>query len=404
MGRLAKLRSAWDERLYDSREFLGAARHVRASSFEFRGSERYTGEPLGVRYFGSGQSLDYLLDKLYAQPAHREPGPRRLCLGASRFLREPSDSMDLTLVELPWPYYRLVSGSGFLRVPGYIVQKLPLADTWDQVKASFRKNTRTTDLRKVRRFELDYRLTSEPRAIEHFYREMYEPYAQQRFGELALVDPLDELCYFGSHGWLLEVLHRGTCVGGVILYAFNGSMHFLWIGLPSDLDPPLFDAAFSGIYYFSILHAYREGCREIDLSYTRPLLTNGIYNYKRKWGAHVCDDWKLGEIWLRPSNLDTAVRSALSRNPWIIRRGGRLIGKLLVDDAAAQSIERVRELALRYDSPGMASLELCSVAGFPAHVREAFPKVEFRELGDTPEAATEFCRDECPALNRPAAP
>jgi len=386
-----RLRDAFDEQVYAWREFLGAARHLRVVSLELEGCERHTGEPLRVFYVGHRQSLGYVLDKLYREHSVSHEGPKQLAFGARRLLDAAPAGTDLLLAELPWPYFRLQSHDGFLRIPGWVVQKLPLADRWADVLAGFRKNTRSTDLRKVRKYELDYRLTSEPSEIQRFYRDMYQPYAERRFGELALIDSESEILAFGTRGVLLEVLHLGERVAGVILFEFRGSMHFLWIGLPDHLEPALFDAAFSGIYYFSILHAYLQGCHEIDLSYTRPLLSNGIYRYKRKWGSGVHDEWRLGELWLRPLNLTPAVESALARNPWIVRAGDRLVGKVLLDRAALASPGALRHQAEHFASPGLDAIELCSLHPIPVELREAFPEYRFRELGGEPDPARAFC-------------
>ena len=72
----------------------------------------------------------------------------------------------------------------------------------------------------------------------------------------------------------------------------------------------MLDAALSGLYFYTIRYAHAQGYRDLDLSYTAPLLNDGVYRYKRKWGAAVHDEWTIDELLLRPLNLAPGVVAA----------------------------------------------------------------------------------------------
>src|SRR5690606_31913556 len=92
-------------------------------------------------------------------------------------------------------------------MPGWVIQRLSLAGSWDDVVARFRKNTRATDLRKIRKYQFDFGTTSESCALQTFYDEMYLPYTRRRFGGVAEIVPFERVCAAGSgRGRLLQVI------------------------------------------------------------------------------------------------------------------------------------------------------------------------------------------------------
>lgn len=365
-----------------------------ASAVWLRGREKHTGENVSAFYFGSGRSLDHLVDKLYDshEVSRRRDGLR--IWSAPRYLREARASVDICFADLPWPYSRLCARRGFLHIPGWIVQKIPLTDSWDGVVAQFRKNTKTTDLRKVRKYQLRFTLSRAPADLDYFYERLYAPYAQHRFKHLAIIDDHDNVCGLGNRRVLLQVVHDRRVVAGVVLHRWRRTMHFLWFGILLDVEQGVADAALSAIYLFSIQHAYNEGCVELNLSFTIPLLNDGVYRYKRKWGARVHDAWRLGDIVASPVSFGPAIRSFFANQPMIMRDEGRLTGKILLDQPADQ--EALAKLAEGYASPGLNALKFfCLDARTTAAARECIDvgmPVSCCDLSGSNDPAADFCR------------
>jgi lipid II:glycine glycyltransferase (peptidoglycan interpeptide bridge formation enzyme) len=139
----------------------------------------------------------------------------------------------------------------------------------------------------------------------------------RRFGRLALVAEREEA--FPPGAVLLQVTHGNRVVSAAVLSEWRNAMCCLSGGLAQGLEADLAEAAFAGLYYFSIQHAYTRGCREVNLSYTRPVLDDGIYWYKRKWGTSVHDVWRERELLLRPTGLLGGIQSFFVHHPLLIR-------------------------------------------------------------------------------------
>ena len=382
------------EHLYRLSAFADAAREWRGDAIWLTGAEKHTGAPLSAFYFGSGRSFEHLLDKLYASYSVSRSEENHPMWRAARWLKSPRTPVDLVFADLPWPYYHLLAGSQFVHVPGWLVQKIPLPGTWQEVVGNFRKNTRSTDLRKIRKFGLTFRLTTEQAEVERFHDAMYLPYVEGRFGNLAIIDSRDEIVGVGTSGGLLQVLQQDRVVGAVVLFRSRKTLHFLWFGLPQGPDAALLDAALSGLYYFTIQHAYALGCDEVNLSYTAPLLNDGIYRYKRKWGAVAHNDWPFGEILVRPLNLRGPVESFLVNQPLVVVERDGLVGKVLLAHAGV-SPNDVTDIIERYASQGIRCIKIFSTRPLGPDVQQHDygepASVQLFDLTNSTDPAADFC-------------
>jgi hypothetical protein len=374
-------------------EFFDAARDWHGVAMWIAGREKVSGEPLSLFYFGTEEPVQ-ILETLYADYTVQRQERGAMWKAAAQFARADA-SADLVAGDVPWPYYLLMPDAPYLHVPGWIAQQLALPKQFEAVTESFRKKSKAADLKKIRKHELTFRVRKSPAEVERFYDTMYVPTAQRRFGVMALVDTRKDILEGAAREGLLQVMQGERVVGAGVLSRYGTSMYFLWLGLPEGLDDALMDGAMAGLYYFTIQYAHTQGCDGVHMGYSAPLLDGGVYQYKRKWGAGVRDEWLLDEMVLWPRNFGPAVAKLLRRQPMIVRQGAGLVGKVLVaEDGVSES--DVARLVDRFASRGLQSLKLFSTRPWPAAVKAAqYPAlapVSFIDLGSSADPAGDFCR------------
>lgn len=141
--------------------------------------------------------------------------------------------------------------------------------------------------------------------------------------------------------------------------------------------------------YFTIEHAYELGCQVIDFGPSRPLLDDGVFRYKRKWGTRVQGaKFPAGNILLRPLRSSLALRSIMTNNFWITRDRGRFVGQLMVQ-GQSMGTETLKNIA-KNCGLGINSLELKSLSGFDAAIHEAaedMPGIRLIDLSGSDEPA-----------------
>ena len=76
-------------------------------------------------------------------------------------------SVDLIILDHELLLSRLYQSPSWLVIPQWIRQKYYVPDTWEEVLSKFRKNTKKTDLRKVRKYRFSYRITRDKNEFRH---------------------------------------------------------------------------------------------------------------------------------------------------------------------------------------------------------------------------------------------
>ena len=388
----AHLRSAAERAYWDAMEFLESAGSRRAGALVYSGAERHTGAPLRLFYFGSGNHLAWIRDTAFSSWTLES---ERLGIPAWRAGRETAAAAghaDLVVADLPWPWSRVLRGRGFVEMPAWINQRFALPAAWPDVFPRLRRSARGEDLRAIRKNELTYRLVRDESAIRRFYEDMYVPHLSRRFGEAAYIEPEWKIRYCVEQGTLMEILRGDDVVAAQVLWGSRGSLHFLWAGTAGREFGHATRGVFPALYYYGIVHAFENGFDEADYCGSRPLLGDGIFQMKRRWGASVFDGWSRDTLFIRPRALEGPALEFLVRNPLVERRDGGLAGKVLLAGAAGpEDVERslqvyasdgIREIAIHcLATPSAAALEAASAA----------PGVKIVDLSREPDATAAYC-------------
>jgi hypothetical protein len=122
-------------------------------------------------------------------------------------------------------------------------------------------------------------------------------------------------------------------------------------------------------------------------------LDDGVYWYKRKWGAAVHDVWHERELLLWPTGLPSGIRSFFVRHPLLVRQNRKLIGKVMTDRDALSPPDIAR-MARSYLSNGMRCLKIFSTRPLTEEARqgrENLGPVQLIDLTACADQAAAFC-------------
>jgi hypothetical protein len=390
---LARLRSAVERGYWELREYLDSTATCAATGLVVSGLEKHSGTPLKLLYFGSGNHLAYVLGLVYRE--HRvdeELGNLRIW-NAGRWAESRDRDCDLVIADLPWPWHRLLRGRGFIEVPAWVNQRMPLPEQWQDVFSQLRRSARGEDMRSIRKHGLEYRLVREEEAVRRFYEEMYVPHLTRRFGDAAYIEPEWKIRYCVENGTLMEVLRDGQVVAAQVLWGNQGSLHFLWSGTVGDEYGAQSRGVFPALYYFGLLHAFEGGYREVDYCGSRPVLTDGIVQLKRRWGGQVFDGWSRDTLFIRPQNLGQANLGFLCNNPVIARCRGELVGKVIFanEPVGAEQVVRAEQV---YATSGISTIRLYSLQPPQQeawNVMRSTPGVEIVDLSGDSRPESAYC-------------
>ncbi|MGH8249530.1 MAG: GNAT family N-acetyltransferase [Steroidobacteraceae bacterium] len=390
----ARLRSALERSYWECMEFLESAANRRARAIVMSGAEKHSGLPLRVLYFGSGNHLAWVQGLLYREHRVLEEHSGLKVWNARSRIAQHRSAVDLVVADLPWPWQRLLTGQVMVEVPAWINQRMPLPGKWQDVFGQLRRSARGEDMRSIRKHRLEYRLVRDEEAVRRFYDELYVPHLTRRFGAAAYIEPAWKIAWCVETGTLMEIRRGGQLVAAQVLWGNRGSMHFLWSGALGEEFGSHSRGVFPALYYYGILHSFEQGCDEVDYCGSRPVLSDGIVQLKRRWGGRVFDGWSRDTLFIRPLHLRDANRELLARNPLIARRDGGLVGKLFfgTEPVGPADVERTEQL---YATPGITEIRLYSLLPPLPETLEAArarPAIEIVDLSAEPDPAAAYCR------------
>src|SRR5439155_22096011 len=98
--------------------------------------------------------------------------------------------------------------------------------------------SRKDDVRRVRRLGLESHIGGGTRDIERFRRDLYEPYARERFGDLCTPIPPHAFRHASRSGWLLLLQRNARTIGGAVLERWDADARILAFGVATDADVP----------------------------------------------------------------------------------------------------------------------------------------------------------------------
>ena len=360
------------------------------------GKEKYTSEPIKTVYVGNHNNDAFIFGRIYSEYEVIKKYEKINSLHTSKWLKRYRDSADLLITDVELLFCKMLPSKEFIQIPDWVVQKYEIPHTWESVLKSFRKNTKKTDLRKIRKYGFTYRFTTSDDECRSFYHKMHKPYIKKRFNAEADIESEWEILRQFRKGGLLQILRGEEVVSAAVLKMLYGKLVVFVVGVPDNIEGEMFKGVFSALYYFTIVHAYNNGCHEINFHGTRPLLNDGVFRYKRKWGTYVQDiSFPRGDILLQPLRFNAPLISFFSHNHFITRDGKKLAGKILFGEhkVAKTDIEH----CLKYHfTKGLDYLKIFSLLGFENGTKEwadtTHKAIRLHDLSHSPSSAEDFCR------------
>ncbi len=252
-----------------------------------KGQETNSGQPISILYFGEGQSLEYLKTLFFRSVTHESLIEQYSLLDAMRGVGAIPKGYDLRICEFTPRIENFLPKKSQFKIPEWIEQEISLTGNWEDVVSRFRKNTKSTDLRLVRKYKYAWDVVIDLPALTYFYKELYLPYVNQRFQKAVQTVDDEWLIAVAEKGGLLRILNKDQVIAGAVLYRHKHFLDWVWVGALMQNGHDLNKGVFSSLYYHSIKYAHDEKFPKIKLGGSRPFLTDGVYRFKRKWGARV---------------------------------------------------------------------------------------------------------------------
>ncbi len=289
------------------------------------------------------------------------------------------DDADVVFVDIGYPYHgRFLKTGEYLEIPDWIFLSAPIAETWDDTVQNFRKTMRKNIRRLIRKNNYRYEVETGQEAATEFYYDYYRKFINARYSTETVMTPLTEIKHRMQKGVILKVIGNDGPVAAGVYFPMDEEFCLLASGMPEALvdNPP--EAAVSALYYFSMQYAFDHGYKAANFLGTRGFPDDGLFQFKRKWGAVVKDDFSVDSILFRPANTKGAAQFC-ARFPMIARRGEAL-ELVMCSTAPELNADGVSRMVADTHCGGLDTVRVVHVSDQPTEIvlGSDAPKVEVR--------------------------
>jgi hypothetical protein len=335
--------------LMDRTRRLLHLRHARFPRRRLTGCVGPTASRLTALVAADGVSSAWWREILFAEPpteALLDTLDARALVATSR--RQVAADVDLAVWQHPWPLPRPRDGA--LIVPSWTPLWLDVTGGLEAVVRGERSGraARKNDLRRVQRLALTVR-AGDAADLLRFATDLYAPHVARRFGALGVPRPLHALRRAHRRGWLLMLERDGRPEAGVLVERDRDGPCITAFGATASAAAA---GAIEACYCAAIERAAANGDRRLALGATRPLLTDGVLRYKRKWGARLGTPATRDRFVVRYRNTP-ATRAALTASPLVVEHVPGVLAALV----GAEGVDPGAQLR-QLDTPGLAQIVL----------------------------------------------
>jgi len=309
---------------------------------------RHSGRQVRLLAAGEPPWVNYLPDQLLRPGFAVVPISRVRAPMVPHILSRHRLHADLVIVRMDHGWAHLALGQDYLRVPEWLGAFIDLPEDLESFLCA--NESRHSDVRRLRRDGYSWHTSSLAQDLETLYLDFHVPFIQRRFGAHAHVARPWTWQRQLARGGVLWVLHKGRRVAGLFFTREGKSLRLYATGAVNDAQAR---AGFAGLYAFACTHAHALGLRSLNLGGCRPTVGDGVFRYKRKWGARFgvkADQvFDLYLWWNKPS---LALDELLHHTPLVVRHGTELshVASLPSHDAG-----RARSLAATLHTPGISN-------------------------------------------------
>jgi hypothetical protein len=320
---------------------------------------------------GRKHDLTHLIKASCGSVMPGEPQRKVWAWQAAATAQQWRSSSDLVVINIStlWcglPWRRQAWRRRWFEMPALVNQIVPLPAREEEILPLVKNPRTVAELHKIQELGYRYAISRDPGQFAEFYHEYYKPYITSRFGETAYVAPLEHWLQ-GCEGNDLLLVRRGDVpVAGAINRRQDDGYLMDYIGT-RGVDPDLLQQGAAGAcYYFTLVEAFRQGCRWVGLGRSLPFLNDGVLFFKKKWASQLGLDTSLQRrLWLDCDLATDALQHLLTGNPLILLRGfasdrvggpDALYGLMLLDLSVWTRPKELRAWLKRVSDAGLMEL------------------------------------------------
>jgi hypothetical protein len=365
-------RASWARRAYWALD-----NSIRTDVWIVQGRERVSGERLCFCYAGSKPNITYLIDLAFSGEREEQYLGRKWVWDIARLAREAVSRVDAVVMEIKKkPFGKTFLPGNSLFIPCWVSGEV-------SIPIEFLRHSTKDDRRLVRKNKYKFIITKDLSKVLRFYETMYLPLVKGRHGNKAFFADLKEIQRKVSQGGceLLMINDQDHTIGGQLIL-FEAPSPRLWSFGVLNGDPlHLRNGAFAAAIIFSSDYLSKQGHVRMNLGESRAFLSDGVLQYKTKWGWNIRKSSQRGYM-LSLLESSAGLQSFLCTNPFLCIEDGALSIVAFAGDEGEDGHAQVAKALERANSLGVSNSQVYSFLPQPADVVVEGQAIKVRSVTD----------------------
>jgi len=187
-----------------------------------------------------------------------------------------------------------------------------------------------SDVRRIRKNRLGYRVTRDPAEFSSFYYTMYLPYIKQVYGDHALLMSYEEMQAAIDQCELFLITQDDQDIaGGILVYNESDLVRGWSLGVKDGDFRWVKAGALAAFEYLQTGYLLDKGYKRLHRGGSRPFLNDGALSFKKNRGMTITGR-KSSWFTIIPVRDNAGVRGFLTHNPFIYEKEGTLKGAIFM--------------------------------------------------------------------------
>lgn len=302
----------------------------RVPAWLIKGRERDSGQLLSLLFVGRPGSRNYFARLVFGDSVTEQRHVMLWKRSFPKYVRDSRRGHEIAIVHVDAQTDLAIEASmkslGF-RLPSWVGVEKDLDGA-----AEFARHSKQikSDLWRIRKNRLGYRVTREPAEFDRFYHTMYLPYIQRAFGDRACLMTYSEMQSAIPNSELFLVTQDGQDIaGGILVYDASDRVRGWSLGVKNGDHHWVSQGALGAFVQLQTDYLHVRGYRSLHAGASRPFLNDGALGFKKNRGMVICDRTAQTFV-LLPLRDCAGARAFLQNNPFIYDDDGALKGAVFV--------------------------------------------------------------------------
>ena len=272
-----------------------------------------------------------------------------------RLMKRIEADYSLVIVQVHKENRKFLKSQNWFFIPNWVFGEINLP--LDEIVT--KNSSVKSDLRRIRKHSLNYEVTRNNGRLKDFYYNMYVPYISKVHERNANIVTYDEIMAESQNLDLLLVGKNGKFIAGILIIYEEKEPRLWVIGIRDGNLEYVKDGAVGALYHFSLRYLEDNGFEKVKSGYSRPFLSNGILQYKKKLSQKIIGV-SLHHFALQVKTYSAEAKAFLQNNPFIFESQGSPHGAIFVEKTKELIPAYFEKIDKQYFHDGLSKLFIYS--------------------------------------------